>query len=320
MPIVAKTKSRAAGVGAAQQNEYDTTAGPKLLMAARDGDASRVQTLLSAPDMQSYINYTDKDGRTSLLYAAFNGHAPIVEKLIAAGCNIDLGQIMDGASPILMAAQGGHAPVVEQLIASRCNVDLALTTNGATAILLAAQNGHDAVVEKLIAAQCNVNIPVKAGCTALSLATQNGHTRIVTMIHNCLHPCTVCKKYGHDATGCWINAENKLKAAAKMMSDAEAIFKSKKSNKKAYVASSAAKKSDASSCNCVSVKCYRACADTYAIQSSRFHTRSAVIDQVFVPATTASILDSGAMASIIQGTQGTGSRVQLVGHGCWHSG
>ena len=93
VPIVANTKARAAGVGAAQQNEYDTTAGPKLLMAARDGDASRVQTLLSAPDMQSYINYTDKDGRTSLLYAAFNGHAPIVEKLIAAGCNIDLGQI-----------------------------------------------------------------------------------------------------------------------------------------------------------------------------------------------------------------------------------
>ncbi len=46
--------------------------------------------------------------------------------------------------------------------------------------------------------------------------------------------------------------------------------------------------------------------------SSRFHARSAVLDQVFVLHTTASILDSGAMASIIQGTQGTGSRVQLV--------
>jgi hypothetical protein len=134
-----------------------------------------------------------------------------VEKIIAAGCNIDLGQIMDGVSPILMAAQRGHAPVVEQLIASRCNVDLALTTNGSTTILLAAQNGHDAVVEKLITAQCNVNIPVTAGCTALSLATQNGHTRIVTMIHNCLHPCTVCKKYGHDATDCWINPRTRSK-------------------------------------------------------------------------------------------------------------
>ena len=49
------------------------------------------------------------------------------------------------------------------------------------------------------------------------------------------------------------------------------------------------------------------------MRSSRFHARSAVLDQVFVPDTTASILESGAMASIIQGTQGTGSRVQLVG-------
>jgi hypothetical protein len=47
--------------------------------------------------------------------------------------------------------------------------------------------------------------------------------------------------------------------------------------------------------------------------SSRFHARSVVLDQVFVPDTTTSILDSDDMVSIIQGTQGTGSRVQLVG-------
>jgi hypothetical protein len=52
---------------------------------------------------------------------------------------------------------------------------------------------------------------------------------------------------------------------------------------------------------------------THAMSSSRFHARSAVLDQVFVPDTTSSILDNGAMVSIIQGTEGTGSRVQLVG-------
>ena len=49
------------------------------------------------------------------------------------------------------------------------------------------------------------------------------------------------------------------------------------------------------------------------MSSSRFHVRSVVLDQIFVPDTTAFILDSGDMVSIIQGTQGTGSRVQLVG-------
>jgi hypothetical protein len=47
--------------------------------------------------------------------------------------------------------------------------------------------------------------------------------------------------------------------------------------------------------------------------SSRFHALSYVLDQVFVPDTTVSILDTGDMVRIIQGTQGTGSRVQLVG-------
>jgi hypothetical protein len=65
--------------------------------------------------------------------------------------------------------------------------------------------------------------------------------------------------------------------------------------------------------NCVSLQCYRACVDTYAMPSSRFHACSVVLDQVFVPDTTDSILDSGAMVRIIQGTQGTGSCVQLVG-------
>jgi hypothetical protein len=85
------------------------------------------------------------------------------------------------------------------------------------------------------------------------------------MIHNCLHPYTVVKKYGHDTTGCWINSENKFKVTAKMKSDTEAILKSKKSNKIAYVASSATKSSDASSCDCVSLKHYRACTDTYVM-------------------------------------------------------
>ena len=66
---------------------------------------------------------------------------------------------------------------------------------------------------------------------------------------SCITVCT--EKNGHDANDCWFNAENKLNEAAKMKSDAEAILKSKKSNKKAYVAGVAAKESDASCRNCV---------------------------------------------------------------------
>jgi hypothetical protein len=123
--------------------------------------------------------------------------------------------------------------------------------------------------------------------------------------------CTVCKKNGHNVHGCWFNAENKLKEATKMKSDTEDILKSKKNNKKTLMSGFAPNEHNDECLNCVSLKFYHACADTYDMPSSRFHAHSAVFDQVFVPDTTASILDSGTMVNIIQGTQGTGSRVQL---------
>ncbi len=98
-----------------------------------------------------------------------------------------------------------------------------------------------------------------------------------------------------------------------MNNDDEDILKSKKSNEKALISSFPVNEPNEESLNCVSLKWYRAYADTYDIPSSRFHDRSAVLDQVFVPDTTTSILDSGPMVNIIQGTQGTGSLVQHVG-------
>jgi hypothetical protein len=98
-----------------------------------------------------------------------------------------------------------------------------------------------------------------------------------------------------------------------MKSDTEDILKSKKSKKKALMTGFAPNEHNYEFLNCVSLKYYRACTDTYAMPSSRFYARSAVLDQVFVSDTTTSILDNGVIVSIIQGTQGTGSRVQLVG-------
>jgi hypothetical protein len=145
VPTVAKTNSLPAGVCVAQQNEYDTNTGPKLMIATRSGDAVWVQTLLSAPDVQSYINYTEKNGRTPLYTTASKGHVVIVEILISTDSNVNLAKTTDGTSPILIAAEHGHALVVQQLIVCRCNVDLALTTNGATTI--ASHNGHTVVVK-----------------------------------------------------------------------------------------------------------------------------------------------------------------------------
>jgi hypothetical protein len=69
-----------------------------------------------------------------------------------------------------------------------------------------------------------------------SLRQARVHNNAKTTVPKAVITCTVCKSNGHNAHGCWFNAENKLKEAAKMKSDAEDILKSKKSNKKTLVA------------------------------------------------------------------------------------
>jgi hypothetical protein len=138
------------------------------------------------------------------------------------------------------------------------------------------------------------------------------HINAKTTVPKVVITCTVCKKNGHNVHGCWLNTENKLKEAAKMKSDTEDILKSTKSNKKSLMLGFAPNEHNDECLNCVSLQCYRACADTYDMPFSRFHDRSAVLDQVFVPDTTDSNLDIGVMTSIMNGTQGTGPRVQLV--------
>ena len=98
----------------AQLNSND--AGLKLFRAACSGDACKVQALLSASSVQSYINYTDEDGRTPLFKAVSKGDILIVAQLIAAHCNVDMAKTTDGATPLHIAAHDGHACVTRQLI------------------------------------------------------------------------------------------------------------------------------------------------------------------------------------------------------------
>ena len=113
--------SNGAGADTPEQNSHD--AGSELFQAASSGNVSMAQALLSATGAQSYINYTDGHGRTSLFKAACNGHVPIVAHLMAARCSINLATAT-GTTPLLVAVREGHAAIVSQLITARCNVDL----------------------------------------------------------------------------------------------------------------------------------------------------------------------------------------------------
>ena len=136
--------------------------GQQLWAAARDGDAAKVNTLLSTQAAQSLINLQDTNGATPLFMAAEKGHEAVTKELIAARCNMDLQEKHDHTA-LHMAARSGHEAVV------------------------ADDKGHAPVTKQLLGARCNEDLETRIGRTALQLAQIQAHAGIATLIRNTKH-------------------------------------------------------------------------------------------------------------------------------------
>ncbi|HEX8697155.1 MAG TPA: ankyrin repeat domain-containing protein [Longimicrobium sp.] len=69
----------------------------QFFQAVESGDAERVRTLLAAhPEL---ARARDDEGATALHYAAFNGHRPVVDLLLAAGAELNARDARFGATP-----------------------------------------------------------------------------------------------------------------------------------------------------------------------------------------------------------------------------
>ena len=87
--------------------------GKDLCETTRDGDTAKVSTLLSTQDAQSFINYQDAHGITSLHEVVVNGHAAVTEKLIVSRSNVDLHRRNDN-TPVHDATVQGFETVTKR--------------------------------------------------------------------------------------------------------------------------------------------------------------------------------------------------------------
>jgi len=147
-----------------------------LHFAVRGGHVSIVERLLAAG---ANVNAVANDRSTPLHYAAKEGHDVTVEWLLAAGANVnavanDGLTWVRGLTPLHFAVRGGHDVTVERLLAAGADVN-AVDSHGSTPLHFAVRGGHDVTVERLLAAGADVNAVDSHGSTPLHFAAKEGH-------------------------------------------------------------------------------------------------------------------------------------------------
>ena len=152
-----------------------------LMTAARTGTLTAVKVLLA-----SGARVEDKDerrGQTALMWAAAEGHAPVVQALIDAGADFR-GRVPSGLSPLMFAVREGRLGVVRVLLKAGADVNETIAVDGprrrayggrlppagASALLIAVLDAHFDVAAALLEAGADPNAGL-AGYTALHAIT-----------------------------------------------------------------------------------------------------------------------------------------------------
>jgi ankyrin repeat protein len=148
-----------------------------LFKACQEKNIHEVERLIAAG---ADVNKArTNDGSTPLFIASENGHLGILDRLIATGADVNKARTDFGATPLFIASQRGYLNVVDRLIAAGVDVNKA-THNGSTPLYTASHYGKLEIVDRLIAVGADVNKATTInGITPLSIATENSRLNVV---------------------------------------------------------------------------------------------------------------------------------------------
>jgi ankyrin repeat protein len=152
-------------------------AGP-LLDAARDKNR---EAAFAQIDQRADVNERASDGTTALHWAAHNGDAELVARLLEAGANAKVSNDY-GVTPMAEAAERGDAGILQRLLKAGADVE-SPNAEGQTALMTVARTNHVDAALVLLKHKANVNAREQwRGQTALMWAAAQGQPEMVQLL------------------------------------------------------------------------------------------------------------------------------------------
>lgn len=149
-----------------------------LHQSALDGQKSEVIRLLAEG---TDVNMIDHDGRTSLMYASYNGHTEIANELLKKGAEINICDNF-GRTALMFASSGPFQETVKLLLQNKANPNIADLEKHFTALMYAAAEGQQEVIKLLLAYSADPSLKDIDGNDAATFALKNGHNEVADVI------------------------------------------------------------------------------------------------------------------------------------------
>ncbi|MBL0349506.1 MAG: ankyrin repeat domain-containing protein [Elusimicrobia bacterium] len=161
--------------GAKRQLDFVAYKLTPLQTAIENNHQETVELLLKSSTKDEIESRTAK-GQTGLMLAAIQGNVAICEKLVDAGAEINASE--DGITPVFFAAFKGHAKVIEVLSKRGALVNVPVEKGQIIPLMAASREGHLEAVLALIKAGANISYTNDLKWNAYYLADMHKHKKV----------------------------------------------------------------------------------------------------------------------------------------------
>jgi len=165
-----------------EKKERRKELGEALVEASLNGKASEVRSLLlSGADPRYRVEEGECKGLFPLYAASHEGHADVIDALVAGGADPNQVGGEFSLSSLFVAAQNNRPRAIAALVRANADVNLA-SSEGCTPLNIAVQKGKKEAVVALLVARAAVNIASNNGTSPLFYAAQEGHVDILKLL------------------------------------------------------------------------------------------------------------------------------------------